>query len=56
MRIFSTGTGYQENWDDFCSASLSMELPKWFHNFPLLVEIVDKTTLPNSIFKFNTSF
>ena len=35
-------------WDDFCPASLSMELLKWFHKFPLLVKIVDKTTLPSS--------
>ena len=28
-------------------------LLKWFHNFLLLMEIVDKTACPKSIFKFN---
>ena len=31
-------------------------LLKWFHNFVLLTEIVDKSAIPNSIFKFNSSF
>ena len=31
-------------------------LLKWFYNFFLLTEIFDKTTLPNSIFKFNPFF
>ena len=30
--------------------------PKWFHDFSLLVKIVDKTALSNSIFKFNSGF
>ena len=35
---------------------VSMEFLMYLHNFPLLVEIENKIILPNSIFKFNSSF
>ena len=41
-------------WDDFFFVFLTVELHNYFHNFPLLVEIVDKTTFPNSVIKFNS--
>ena len=54
--FFQPGRDNQKGWDDFCPTSLSIELLKWFHSVPLLVEIFDKTTLSNLVFKFNTSF
>ena len=40
----------------FLSRLFKNGLVKWFHNFLLLTEIIDKTALPNSIFNFNSSF
>ena len=42
--------------NDLILAFFSNELLTWLHNFTLLVDIVDKTTLPESKFKFNSSF
>ena len=42
-------------WNNICIAFWSMEL-EVIPYFPLPVETVDKTTLPNSIFKFNSLF
>ena len=40
----------------FLSRLFKNGLVKWFHNFLLLTEIVDKTALPNSVLNFNSSF
>lgn len=51
--LFQSGTGEF----DLCPAFLSMELLNWwFHNFPQMIKIFDKTTFPNSIFKFCKCF
>lgn len=51
--LFQSGTGEF----DLCPAFLSMELLNWwFHNFPQMIKIFDKTTFPNSIFKFCRCF
>ena len=42
-------------WNNICIAFWSMEL-EVIPYFPLPVETVDKTTLPNSIFKFSSLF
>ena len=39
-----------------CPVFLGMELHKWFHKFFRLVEIVNKASLQDSIFKFNSIF
>ena len=39
----------------FCPAFLGMKLIKWFHNL-LMVEIIGKSLLPNSIFRPFISF
>ena len=50
--FFQSGWDKKIEWDNFCLTILSKEFNKWFHNFPLLVEILDKVTCTNSIFKF----
>ena len=51
---------FQPGWDNYPGWELSHlfehGLLKWFHNFPLPVDIVDKTVFPNSVFKFNPRF
>ena len=57
VKIFSICDGITRNFGlNFVLPFFTDELHKWFHNFPLLEEIVDKTTLPKPILKFNSSF
>ena len=55
-RYFQPGRDNQTGLDDFCSAFLSMDYVSGFKNFFLLTETADKTALPNSMFKFISSF
>ena len=56
MQMFSTGTGYIDVIGSFLSYNsergIKQVIPKLFP----LVKIVNKTTIPNSIFRFNSNF
>ena len=55
-RFFQSGRDNKKVWTNFCPAFFSKELLKRVHNFPLLEQIIDKTTLPKSILKLDSSF
>ena len=55
-KFYQLGLDHKKGWYNFCAAFLSIKLHKWFYNFPLLIKTVNKSTLLDSVYQFNSRF